>query len=69
MTDKQWYSVPEFAELIGWSRQYVYEMVKARVIPAARRGGAGHFFKIPRSEVMKWGLLGDEKNEVDLRIR
>lgn len=66
MTDKQWYSIPEFAKLIGWSRQYVHELVKARVITVARRD-SGHFFKIPRSEVIKWGLVDDE-NEVDLGI-
>lgn len=68
MTDQKWYTVPEFAKLLGWSRQYVHEMVKARVISAQRFGGTKSHFKIPRSEVIKWGLLGDDENEVDLGI-
>lgn len=67
MTDKQWFSVPEFAKLIGWSRRYVQEMVKARLISAQRRRGS-RLFKIPRSEVIKWGLL-EEENDVDLGLQ
>lgn len=67
MSEQQWFSVPEFAKLIGWSRRYVQEMVKARLIKAQRTGS--RYFKIPRSEVIKWGLIQDEENEVDLGMQ
>jgi excisionase family DNA binding protein len=66
MTDKQWFSIPEFAKLVGWSRIYVYKLVKARLISVARRSGPNTDYKIPRTEVVKWGLIQEDENEVDL---
>lgn len=60
MTDQKWFSVPEFAEKLGWSRRYVLELVQAKLIKATRRGS--HFFKIPRSELIEWGLIDDDEN-------
>lgn len=67
MSEKQWYSIPEFAKLVGWSRRYVLQLVKARLIRAKRRRGDRRF-KIPRSELIEWGLIEENENEVDLGI-
>lgn len=69
MSDQQWFSVTEFSKLIGYSKRYVHDLIKARLISTARRSGPRTEFKIPRSEVKRWGLLPEEDKEVDLGIR
>jgi len=66
MSDQQWFSVTEFSKLIGYSKRYVHDLIKARLISTARRTGKRTSFKIPRSEVIKWGLIKEEENHVDL---
>lgn len=66
MKDKEWFSVPEFAKLLGYHRNYVWQLVKAGLIKAQRCGGYKSHFKIPKDEAVKWGLLAEEENPVDL---
>lgn len=65
MSKKPFFSVPEFAKLVGWSRRYVLKLVKARLISTERRSKPNTAYRIPRSEVVKWGLIADDENEVD----
>lgn len=68
MTDQKWFSISEFAKLIGWHRSYVLSLVKQRHISTAQRAGPRTAFKIPRTELVKWGLIADGDKEVDLEI-
>lgn len=69
MTDQQWFTVAEFAKLIGYSRRYVHDLIKARLISTARRAGKHTSPKyIPRTELIKWGLIADDENGVDLEV-
>jgi excisionase family DNA binding protein len=59
MTDeKPFYSVREFADLIGWPRRTVRYYLKKQHIRGLK---PQNDWKIPRKELVKWKLL--EENE------
>ena len=66
MTDeKPFYSVREFADLIGWPRRTVRYYLKKRLIKSKKSYLEKHkrevYWLIPREELVRWGLL--EENE------
>lgn len=58
---KAWYTVREFAELIGWPRRTVRYYLKSKLILARPKTKERGEWRIPRKELIKWGLLEEDE--------
>ncbi len=56
--EKAFYSVREFADLIGWPRRTVRYYLKKQLIRGYK---PVHDWKIPRKEILKWKLLDENE--------
>ena len=55
----------EFAKALGYDKRTILRYIKAGFIKAQKQSG-GTKYLIPRKELIRWGLVTDDENDVDL---
>jgi excisionase family DNA binding protein len=62
---KDYFTVREFAKALGYDKRTILRYIKAGFIKAQKQSG-GTKYLIPRKELIRWGLVTDDENDVDL---